>query len=125
MNPMGSGQQQQQPGGPPTLGYPQQQQQQGGGRPPSRTNTPMMQSSPSLASRQPPVGGVDINAEVMGIPQMTLHLLKREIGSGDKDMGALTNAEKVRSLSPLCLDFLSISYYISSLRRLHKARFPT
>jgi collagen type III alpha len=126
MNPMVSGQQPQQPGGPPTLGYPQQQQQ-GGRRPPSRTNTPMMQSSPSLASRQPPVGGAvsDINAEVMGIPQMILHSLKRDIGLGDKELATLTNADKVRSLSPLCLDFLSISYYISSLRRLHKARFPT
>ena len=117
MNPMSSAQQQQQlpqqPGGPPTPGYSQQQQQQqqqgGVGRPPSRTNTPagMMHASPSLASRQPPPGGMgpggavsesNINAEIMRIPQNVISTLKRENGLGDKDFAALTMQDKVRSL---------------------------
>ena len=126
MNPMSSGQQQQQlpqqPGGPPTPGYSQQQQQQqqqqgGGGRPPSRTNTPagMMHSSPSLASRQPPPGGMgpggaisesNINTEIMRIPTNIILQLKRENGLGDKDLASLTMPEKVRCLFRLSRFFL-------------------
>lgn len=127
MNPMNSAQQQQQlpqqPGGPPTPGYSQQQQQQqqGGGRPPSRTNTPagMMHSSPSLASRQPPPGGMgpggavsesNINAEIMRIPQNVMLTLKRENGLADKDFATLTMPEKVRSL--YFVSTVTFSYYI-------------
>ena len=138
MNPMSSAQQQQQlpqqPGGPPTPGYSQQQQQQqGGGRPPSRTNTPagMMHSSPSMAPRQPPPGGMgpvgavsesNINAEIMRIPQNVIIALKRENGLGDKDLATLTMPEKVRFLYFVCrfrtvffgfeLDFLFSHFFL-------------
>ncbi|KAJ7065293.1 hypothetical protein C8F01DRAFT_1248890 [Mycena amicta] len=79
------------------------------GRPPTpgRTSTPqpgMMNHSPSMAPRQPPMPmGSDmrqaemvINNELQAIPQQLIHLIKNDIGLGDKSIPSLTLGEKQR-----------------------------
>ena len=86
-----------------------------------------MHSSPSLAPRQPPPSGMgggamsEINAEVMHIPQNLMTTLKREMGLADKDLGTLSMAEKVCSLS----FFLLYSVFIASEPDFYFFSIPT
>ncbi|KAH7890939.1 hypothetical protein F5I97DRAFT_108788 [Phlebopus sp. FC_14] len=70
------------------------------GRSPSRPGTPgqggMMQPSPSMMNRPPPMQEANLHAEVHRLPVPLLNTIKQELGLGDKELHSLSYEDKNR-----------------------------